>query len=300
MRAVLAAGALAAAACAREEPVAVLALDAETELAAPAALRTVADATRPTVEARLDGGRVARMLVDTGAELTVFDAGFADRSGLRVLPYAGTQRVANAALAQVAIQRVAAVERVSLGAASAKGLRAPLLDLAHFEGAFDGILGQDVLADWAVLFDARAGEVVLSPADPMELLKERFEKGTAFLAQPLAGEGRTPKISFDVRDAKLSMVVDTGSATSALPRRVADAIGAAPAEPALYRHAGGTVERERRRIERFGIGPWTIALTATLVDGEYGLLGYDVLREFVFVVDVPRKRVLLAHDPKRR
>lgn len=139
-------------------------LDAQTSLGEPAVLPLLED-DLPVVEAEIAGCGRARMLIDTAMEMTLLDRAFAERCGLSQRPFAIEFLVDTAGGRLQRLERVAHVERITLGSAGASGIDAPLAELSALPFQLDGILGADVLGDWALLFMSTRRELVILPSD---------------------------------------------------------------------------------------------------------------------------------------
>lgn len=113
------------------------------------------------VRARLNGARDARLIVDTGAELTVLSHAVALEAGL--LP---SQTVATVTLNTAGGSVRADVFRVglvSLGEAEARNVTAAVHDLSDAPAGIDGLLGLTFLDRFLVTMDAQKGELQLKP-----------------------------------------------------------------------------------------------------------------------------------------
>ncbi len=111
------------------------------------------------VRAKLNGSREARLIVDTGAEITVLSHAVALDAGL--LP---SQTVATVTLNTAGGNVRADVFRigsVSLGDAEARNVTAAVHDLPDAPAGVDGLLGLTFLDQFLVTVDARKGELHL-------------------------------------------------------------------------------------------------------------------------------------------
>ena len=111
------------------------------------------------VRARLNGARDARLVVDTGAEITVLSHAVALDAGL--LP---SQTVATVTLntAGGSVRAdVFRVDSVSLGEAEARNVAAAVHDLPDAPAGIDGLLGLTFLNQFLVTLDVQKGELHL-------------------------------------------------------------------------------------------------------------------------------------------
>lgn len=113
------------------------------------------------VRARLNGARDARLIVDTGAEITVLSHAVALDAGL--LP---SQTVATVTLNTAGGSVRADVFRVglvSLGEAEVRNVTAAVHDLSDAPAGIDGLLGLTFLDRFLVTLDMQRGELQLKP-----------------------------------------------------------------------------------------------------------------------------------------
>jgi clan AA aspartic protease (TIGR02281 family) len=113
------------------------------------------------VRARLNGTRDARLIVDTGAEITVLSRAVALDAGL--LP---SQTVATVTLNTAGGSVRADVFRVglvALGDAEVRNVTAAIHDLSDAPAGIDGLLGLTFLDQFLVTLDAQKGELQLKP-----------------------------------------------------------------------------------------------------------------------------------------
>ncbi len=113
------------------------------------------------VQAKLNGTRDARLIVDTGAEITVLSHAVALDAGL--LPSMTVATVTlNTAGGSVRAD-VFRVGSVSLGTAEARNVTAVVHDLPDAPAGVDGLLGLTFLDQFLVTVDAQKGELHLKP-----------------------------------------------------------------------------------------------------------------------------------------
>jgi len=113
------------------------------------------------VQAKLNGSRDARLILDTGADITVLSHAAALDAGL--LP---SQTVATVTLNTAGGSVRADVFRigtVSVGAAEARNVPAAVHDLPDAPAGVEGLLGLTFLDQFLVTVDAQKGELHLKP-----------------------------------------------------------------------------------------------------------------------------------------
>jgi len=113
------------------------------------------------VQAKLNGSREAKLIVDTGAEITVLSHAAALDAGL--LP---SQTIATVTLNTAGGSVRADVFRVgsvSLGAAEARNVTAAVHDLPDAPAGVEGLLGLTFLDQFLVTVDTQKGELQLKP-----------------------------------------------------------------------------------------------------------------------------------------
>jgi len=269
--------------------------DAVTRLDEPVVLPLIEDAL-PVVEVEVAGCGRARFLIDSASELTVLDQAFADRCGLARRRFEFDLQINTAGGVLKRLDSAAHVERISLGGASAMGLDAPLIDLSSLPFRLDGILGQDVLGDWALLFMAARRQLVILPSDGLlERLAEILPAGTPMESIAVHGSSRIANIAyhFDEPDFDVDLHVDTGATHTMLPTLALEALGARDGTPTESSTLAGKEARRAWNVSGFPLGTQLIDLAIRGTDKDTGLLGYDALRQRIFVVDGPGRRLLV-------
>jgi clan AA aspartic protease (TIGR02281 family) len=113
------------------------------------------------VRTRLNNQREAKLIVDTGAEITVLSHAVAMDIGLLPSSVIATVRL-NTAGGSVRAD-VFRVGTVSLGAAEVRNVTAVVHDLPDAPAGVDGLLGLTFLDQFLVTVDARKGELYLKP-----------------------------------------------------------------------------------------------------------------------------------------
>lgn len=235
---------------------------------------------RCVVPVSLDG-RGARMILDTGAEISVITGAAMARIGLRRDPWVGTtlrgagglvERRANVDVGVALLGGVRLVQHLPAG-----GLSLPVTssDL----GGADGLLGGDVLRHYVIELDIPGARLALhapntTPHGNGEV-KLQLLRGDLLLA-PVVLDGHA-----------LTGLVDTGASTSLINARGLYRLGLVPAlqvhDPAVPMQAvGGESIVRRRQFSELRIGALKLdaptLLTETVPEAAYDLvLGLDVL-----------------------
>ena len=232
-------------------------------------------------------GRPARLVLDTGSELTMVTRAAVARLGLRPDPWVSTtlrgaggllERHANVDIRTALAGTVPLFQR---GPGSGLSLPVTSSDL----GGADGLLGGDVLQHYTLDLDMPAARLALgamhTPAHAVQLQPLR----RVLLLAPVRLDGHS-----------LVALVDTGASASLVNARGLYRLGLAPArlqqDPAAPLMALGGVSAARlHRFAELCIGPLCLAapivLTETVPEAAYDLvLGLDVLG---------RQRLLLSY-----
>jgi predicted aspartyl protease len=250
------------------------------------------------------GGQTVAALIDSGAQSSVIDAGFADRLGLK----------ASGAIPVVALgvsgepQLGRSVElSLQLGVMAVRRLRAAVLDLGGIAAAsglgFRLIVGQDLLgqvvADFdfprrRVAFHARDGYALPAGAQPSPARRKGRE-----LVAPVLIEG-----------APLEVVVDTGaSGALALSSTAAEKLGLLSGRPvgtAASIGFGGLSQNRLVRVASLSfagrdyrdvaVNIYPPAAGGLVPDG---LLGVEMLERHRLIMDHGAGRLYLASGPGR-
>lgn len=272
--------------------------DARTELAEPVVL-PLTGGSLPVIDVVIAGCGRARFLVDSAMELTLLDRGFARRCGLPIRSYSFELSIQTPSMALARVEQAAGVERLELGAARAYDLALPLVDLQTVLNDSDGILGQDVLGDWALLFQPARRELVLLPSDSLEKRLAAFlPAGTPMESIPVHGEDRIMNISFDITGGPaVDLHVDTGSTSSTLPMDALARLGLSEGgTPSESTSLSGKETRPAWKVSGFPLGTQQIDLVLQGTQAAHGLLGWNALSQRTFVLDGPGRRVMIAVD----
>ncbi len=235
-------------------------------------------------------GRPARMVLDTGSQVTLVTREAASRLGLRGDPWVSTtlrgaggllERHSNVAVRQAVAGNVSLFQNRPGG-----GLSLPVTS-ADLGGA-DGLLGADVLQHFTLVIDIPGGRLVLLAAGSV---------GRGPGAVPLTLLGRDLLLAPVTLDGhRLVALVDTGSSTSLLTARGMVRVGLAAAQTGAdavgeLSGVGGRSVVVSHRFSAFRVGGVTVRdpvfLMEAVPSAAYDLvLGLDVLG---------RRRVVLSY-----
>jgi predicted aspartyl protease len=259
----------------------------------------------PIVEAQV-GEHALRLIVDTGASMTVFLPASADRIGLETRDPAEVEAVDAAGEAREV--KAAHIEKLALPSQAADPVLLGDFDVIVMESAMasragvDGILGLPVFRRTVTRFDFARRELALGvdplpDADGQTILKlhpaanglvaieARFTDDQGQLA---AGPDRT-------------LLLDTGfSGNLHLPRRAAEALGIAAATTqgtAVTAHDQRAFERTPLEAD-LHLGRYRVERPSASVfvgddRGRMGAVGMGILSKFVMTLDPVRRRVRL-------
>ncbi len=252
----------------------------------------------PAVEAEVPGHGSALFLIDTGSEISLFDVRAIRSFGLPVEPLETAVTLTRGGAAKRRIHSGAAIPRLWIGDASLDDFHAPVTDLHSLREDLAGVIGQDVLAGWRLLFDPKrrslwilGGGEGTGGASPLASLAPDW----SFVELPSRWLRGTARVEARIAGAPLSMIVDTGARPITLPLPWVAAMRLDSAGTTTIHDIGGSQEEPRYRLPRLELS--TAAFTDLAVLGETrpeGLLGWDVLGQAPLLVDGPGRRVLLA------
>lgn len=234
-------------------------------------------------------GRVARLLLDTGAERSLLTLEAAKRLGLAFDPWVGSRlRGAGGRLEE---HQNATVERLALGGVTlGQGLSLSVSASLVVPEA-DGLLGGDLLRVWDIDLDLPSGHVtLLDPSCPVS--------GIAVPLTLLRRSALLAPVSLDGR--ALTALLDTGASISLLNARGMHRMGLTPEglarDPASPSMAiGGVFTPRRHGFGRLDFGPLSLKQPALFVtdtpNPAYDLLiGLDILE---------RSRLRIGFAPPR-
>lgn len=292
---------LAPAACNAGRPLPSLA-EVPVALAAPTVL-PMTHLSRPIVKVRLDGSEGVPFLVDTGASHTLIGLDTAVELGMQIATHPGTTTVEGSSSHSVAADDYAYVTSLRAGELEARGFYITALDddVMGMHG-FVGILGQDLLSRLVAVFDMERRELHWLPSgtgheEIAGYLRESRIGDGAWISLKLRYDGRPflPLTVADIEDDALEMLVDTGADSSSLPTAVVDTLGVEPSGTGMYQGVGGYYEGREFLLEDFHMFGFQLSFECHETQQDHGVLGMDLLREFVFLLDGPGERCWLHH-----
>lgn len=256
----------------------------------------------PVVHARIDGGPPEEFIVDTAATRTAIRTERAASLGIRP-PAAGTPATIATGTGRARLAGFARIATLKIGAAAAFDLEPWVVDfpppfLDAVERPLAGIIGQDLLRNWVVLFDPLRAELrILRPRGVPERLARLFPHGGGFTRHALSWEGGVPLVRLAVRRTGRSarLIVDTGFDGIALSRALVRALGLAPTGRTEVGGIGGSRWVPTYDLDGIEFCGTTIAAAgAHLHASRSGLLGNAVLRRYAIAIDGPRSRLIGA------
>ncbi len=113
------------------------------------------------VQVRLNGTRQAKLILDTGADITILSHAVALDLGL--VPTASSPTITLNTVGGTVRADVVVVETMALGGAEAKAIQAAIHDLPDAPPGVDGLLGLTFLDKFLVTVDSQKGELHLQP-----------------------------------------------------------------------------------------------------------------------------------------
>ncbi len=113
------------------------------------------------VQARLNGTREAKLIVDTGADITILSHAVALDLGL--VPTASSPTITLNTVGGTVRADVVVVETMAVGAAEARAVQAAIHDLPDAPSGVEGLLGLTFLDKFLVTVDSQKGELHLQP-----------------------------------------------------------------------------------------------------------------------------------------
>ncbi|TDJ74546.1 MAG: hypothetical protein E2O39_04870 [Planctomycetota bacterium] len=257
----------------------------------------------PIIEVTLDGRSAQPFLVDSGASLTVIDLPQAEALGLFIGPYSHGSTTNGSGGGAVAYDSYAAAGLLEAGDVRLTGARIPAIDMEMLRDLGPvGILGQDLLARLVVVFDMPRRELHMLPAgtdsDGIAAYLRDAEIGDGTWAQMPIDFRPCPFVSLDIEgsaEVAAEMELDTGAESASLPAVAIEALGLEATGTATARGLDGTYEEATYHLEKFGLYGFPVTGQFKRSPLDYGLLGMDVLGEFVFILDGPGETVWLHH-----
>jgi predicted aspartyl protease len=246
-------------------------------------------------------GQPATFLLDTGAERSCLDAVFASRLRSRQTSVASI-RQPYATVPADGIH-ISDLEIQTFHLRDFEMLSSDLARLSQGTGVpIDGVLGSDVLRHFTVRIDFFAGSARFGTYSTMPLL------GTAVTLQLVHD---LYFVALTAQGTPISMLLDTGTNASVVSSQAWEMVTTHwhPHSMVLgVRSTGGSEGAKFALIPMIDIGGSTsenvpFRVQPTTSDGLFtdagfdGLLGSDVLRQYVVTLDLANNRIYLASDP---
>lgn len=246
------------------------------------------------------GGQVRRLVVDTGANRTLIDVGFARSMDLAVSGCATIPGALVGDLCHVSVPGLKVAGRT----VDLKGAFAA--DMAHSELGETleviGLLGGDVLSRFVLVFDyphARWALVEPNRWTPPQAEPIPIEVEGGAVTVPVVVAGHASRFVLDTGNAGRSIVLDVPGQESLAPP-------GAPLFPGGVRSgaggsADGTMCRASLQVGSFTQRDAPLVVASKITRGTMmartaGILGVGFLRYFRVTVDYPRKRLFLEQE----
>jgi predicted aspartyl protease len=262
----------------QEDPIAVarrrvVAPPGKTELNSHIKVPMVGTKTLPLVEVKLNGKSGYRLLLDTGANVTLLQTRVADELKLPVLRPGDKSKLV-------------ALESVQIGGAQFRDL---VVGARAWEENIDGVLGFNLFADCLLSLDyqkqqirVRKGE--LPETNGKDIFSYRLTNGS-------------PALEFAVDELKLQLMIDTGAAQgivvshrTASKLHFVDALSPGPILSTFRTSASRALVGRLRGNIRFGIHE-IAEPTIHVRDEETEIIGSGILKDFVLTFDQKNHRV---------
>lgn len=275
-------------------------------LAAPTQPLEILRSGHPVVQVSIDGAAPRRFVIDTAASsTTILPRLRADMPGLVAKPSAEPLDGAAGSVE---------VETTIVGQLQTGGhmLRSPELMLlppgpSDRLGA-DGILGADIIADFAVEMDMPGRRWRMTPR-----LEAAMLDGLPASAPFTLDDQRAPRLTIRINGVEMPAILDTGARGTVVNWAAARAIGLSPDSPGLVRASDirgathHTVPSVEARIDALTIGDARVdgrniriadlsvfKVLGYSLDQPAVILGIDMLADRRFVIDYPGKRLHIS------
>lgn len=289
--------------CNSADPLAPLA-EAEIMLEAPAVVE-LTEGSRPIVQVSFGESEAVPFLVDSGADSTLIDESWATRVGLRVGDYSGTSTISGSGAHTLEISRYAYVTSMRVGELEVQEFFITATDDNTIRDyGFGGVIGQDLLGRLVSIFDMENSELHLLPGeldrdDISTYLGEAKLGAGTWLAEPTLYRPR-PFLPFAVSGydgESLEILIDTGADSCSFPAVAIDALALEPLREETYHGIGGGYQGGVFEMTDFQLAGFQVSFEFHQTPMSYGILGMDVLSEFVFLLD-PRGEMCWIHHRK--
>jgi len=269
-------------------------------LEAPVVIALEPDLSRPVVRVTLDDRSSRPFVVDCGAGISLVHAARAAELGFVVRPYASGFDVIGSGGASSRVESYVLVEELRIGTLRVEAARIAVIDDdALLDAGVDGILGQDLLARLIVVVDMQRDQLHLVPNDGPDAVQRYVESNDLGRGSWLKLEvpfGPQPAIPIDIDEAdELELWLDTGAEVTSLPARLLEYFASTPTGTTEVGGIGGRFVREAHTLTDFRFFGLSISGEFSASAIERGLIGMDVLGQFVLVLDGPAHTVWLHH-----
>ena len=291
-----------------------LLLAATAIVASPAAAAPliVLPTGHPVAEVTLDGSAPLRFVIDTAATSTSILPKLRAAMPQSMKP-AGGQRL-NAASGETQIETLH-LGRLMVDGRDFQGLRAFSLPPGPVDTlGVDGVLGADVIADFAVEMDLPAKSWRMHEAVTPDMIRD--------MAPPVPftlDEGRTPRLTVSVDGRSIAAILDTGARATIMNWAAARLLGLSPESAELVKAGtiqGVTSHGTRSVMKTFAtlaVGQATrtapkiriadLSVFKVLGVGEdepFMIVGIDMLSDRRFVIDHPGRRLYVQADAEAK
>ncbi len=201
------------------------------------------------------------------------------------------------------VTRYVHIERLAMGEATAGPVDAALWNWRPDKGQ-DGILGMDILGQWATLFDVDRGEVRFFPASiALDARLAEIYPGRRWHTYPLSWRIGRPFVTLPTQDGgHLSFLIDTGATCNALTywtawRRSFSPIGDEKGREFTAEAFGNLGAVSLHRLDGLLLGDCEVS-TLGFLNGFVNMLGFEVLNTTPLVMDGPGKKLWIASLPE--
>ncbi len=262
----------------------------------------------PIVQACFPGRSAAaelgiRMVVDTGAEASLLSRAAAEHMGLTIGKYRGASHIEGSAGGSREVTHYVAIDVMQLGDLQIERFYLSLVESEAFEAFdFDGVLGQDLLVQLASVFDMERRELTLLPTgiqeqEITEFIRARQDLNGIWRGEPIDFRPR-PFVKFHLLQGQdripVELLIDTGATHTSMPQPICDLLGP-PLGLRMKMGLDGRYQAKTYGLSNFPLCGFTIGGEVVGSRQEYGLLGMDILGDFVLILNGPAKAFLVHH-----
>jgi predicted aspartyl protease len=260
------------------------------------------------VDVKLQSGKTASFLVDTGSDFTLLNASFAREAGVQS---SGDSSIHGAG-GNVSMS-FAEGQTLGLAGLDIKVDRMVVMDLDNLTPTagwrIQGVLGNDVLRSFTVQIDYKAKMLTLYRAGVYQVpehaavlpLSDAHESGSVLVQATLTLPGQAP--------TDIQLAIDSGASATALNSPFVASSGATKAMGKTISypsHGAGTAgfETVMGRAAGLKIGPYLLvdpvlglsgATAGALASYNFqGMIGNDIAQRFTMTIDYPGMRLILV------